>query len=413
MPPFFAASWFWRGTQSAIFYYLSCSPCVDRRYKRKRKQEALREEKQRPKIELSQPGMIAQPLPFHTNHAWAEEIIAGPGPPKEYRRDSLGGKLKQETSRKRDRQTNNKEVDANIPNSKEGAKSQISNDDSYHTTNTERSRNSPSGMNEPTRPPVDRKPSTIDALKDTFRSTLHPDKWNWKRYEREDEVLSGTNDKPTMWDRATGQGIKRRKSSHGRARATTNESDRYDYTRAVNPEVNDLHPPVVSQLPARREEVAWMMLPPPSAAVMEGKRRPGVDSGWRQPLARIGRTKQEAEEMRHARTELQAHPPPLVATPGQMSEESFDESPETDDENSEDFEEDPLPDRASSLPTDTLRSSPPMRKPHIEKSNVQRPPLATVPNAHTSNSKFSADWDYFLKLELPQIPARSRRSLPI
>ncbi len=42
---------------------------------------------------------------------------------------------------------------------------------------------------------------------------------------------------------------------------------------ARNPPVNDLHPPVVSTAPSSREETRWMLQPPPSAKIMEGKER--------------------------------------------------------------------------------------------------------------------------------------------
>lgn len=37
-----------------------------------------------------------------------------------------------------------------------------------------------------------------------------------------------------------------------------------------NPEVNDLHPPVVGSLPKNKKEALWMLQPPPPAAFMEG-----------------------------------------------------------------------------------------------------------------------------------------------
>ena len=85
--------WFWRGTQSAIFYYATLSPCMEYNRKRKRRKEAKAAGKERAALELSQPDMIRQPMAFTTNRYWAEEIEAGPGPPKGRRRDSLDGGL--------------------------------------------------------------------------------------------------------------------------------------------------------------------------------------------------------------------------------------------------------------------------------------------------------------------------------
>jgi hypothetical protein len=134
----------------------------------------------------------------------------------------------------------------------------------------------------------------MENIKDSLRATLHPEKWNWKRYEREDEVLWGFGERMTrMWNRAvhpeSGDDQEDEGSPRRRRRAPTNESDRYDYHRARNPELNELHPPVVSQLPATRDQAAWMMLPPPSAAVMAGKKRPGAETEMRWPLAVIGK----------------------------------------------------------------------------------------------------------------------------
>ena len=148
------------------------------------------------------------------------------------------------------------------------------------------------------RPSMDRRLSiAMENIKDSLRATLHPDTWNWKRYDREDEVLWGFGERMTrMWNRAVRPESGDDQENEGpdgsprrRKRALTNESDRYDYHRARNPALNELHPPVVSQLPATRDQAAWMMLPPPSAAVMAGKKRPGTEIEMRWPLAVIGK----------------------------------------------------------------------------------------------------------------------------
>ena len=79
------------------------------------------------------------------------------------------------------------------------------------------------------------------------------DDWNRKRYQRPDEIL---------WGLKAG-----------------NEEDDKEVEQArnayagKNPAVNDLHPPVVSTRPAHKSETKWMLQPPPSAKVMEGKER--------------------------------------------------------------------------------------------------------------------------------------------
>lgn len=89
------------------------------------------------------------------------------------------------------------------------------------------------------------------------------------------------------------------------------ESDRYDYRRGKNPALNDLHPPPVSQLPATRDDAAWMMLPPPSAAVMAGRKRPGTELEMRWPLAIIGRP-------------MKANEPPSRPLAHTLSRDNFD-----------------------------------------------------------------------------------------
>lgn len=79
------------------------------------------------------------------------------------------------------------------------------------------------------------------------------DGWNRRRYQREDEILWGVDG-----DELSGM-ISRGTSGSG------------SYYIARNPAVNDLHPPVVSTQPTHRSETKWMLQPPPSARIMEGK----------------------------------------------------------------------------------------------------------------------------------------------
>ena len=79
--------------------------------------------------------------------------------------------------------------------------------------------------------------------------------WNKRRYQRDDEILWGDDT-----DDEDGTGI-----------ANRNGIGSYYYSR--NPAVNDLHPPVVSKVSTRRSETRWMLQPPPSARIMEGKER--------------------------------------------------------------------------------------------------------------------------------------------
>ena len=219
---------------------------LEYKYKKKRRKEA---QSAREEVVSTQPGAIRQPHAFQTNEQWAEELMLGPGPPKPWKPDELLQKVKQKLA----------------PTPVEVA---------------------PRPPLERARPSMDRRISgALVTVKDSIKQSLHPDTWNWKRYDREDEF--GLGDKVTrIWDRVTT--MHQEELPHGRRRAHTNESDR-DYTRGRIPAINDMHPPVVSQLPATRDEAAWMLLPPPSRAVMEGKSRPGEEMMQRTPLAVIGR----------------------------------------------------------------------------------------------------------------------------
>lgn len=72
---FFVQNWFLRGFQSAIFYYVTCTPWKESLRRRNRRNEAKRAAAGR-----ADDGNYVGP--FQTNEEWAEEILAGPGPPK-------------------------------------------------------------------------------------------------------------------------------------------------------------------------------------------------------------------------------------------------------------------------------------------------------------------------------------------
>ena len=292
--------WLWRGIQSAVVYYVSCAPCINQKYTKQRRREA---KTARDTIITTEPGTIRQPTAFQTNEQWAEELILGPGPPKAWKPDELLAKMKNKL----------------IPPTTEDAPP-----DAHPSTDR--------------RPSMDRRISnTFETVKVSLIQSLHPDKWNWRRYDREDEQLWGLGEKVTqLWDR-----VKTRDESTGRRRAHTNESDR-DYMRGRIPAVNDMHPPVASRLPETREDAAWMLLPPPSAAVMNGKRRPGEDTTMRKPLAIIGRELPEEWEdaetpgverpshERHLSEPLPTRPPserkfsePIIIRPPAVRAESF------------------------------------------------------------------------------------------
>jgi hypothetical protein len=106
-------------------------------------------------------------------------------------------------------------------------------------------------------------------------------------------------------------------SNNTRTRANTADSDRYDYYRAKNPEIDATSPPVICRLPPpeRAHEVAWMKSPPPSRAVMEGKETPAENAPPRWPLCMIEKTEDEyfaslkTFEDHHANLRAMAHTP--------------------------------------------------------------------------------------------------------
>ncbi|KAJ9607893.1 hypothetical protein H2200_007972 [Cladophialophora chaetospira] len=324
VPPPFAAEpghWFLRGVQSAVFYYISCTPWVERKHKRKRRREAKEQAHERSGVVVTQPGRVRQPAPFQTNEAWAEELMLGPGPPKGWKKDTLLAKLQSNVHKgpgdsDGTSSTPEPEMPGLHPHPTESSTTPTTDSTVLPTeastrpsTADETGEQGPSNEKSasiPTRPPIERRfSSAMENLKESMRISLHPPKWNWKRYDREDEILDGFTEKMTrIWNRATsavhyegtaGQEQPSESTPYRRKRALTNESDRYDYYRARHPEVNDMHPPVVSQLPLTRAEAAWMLLPPPSAAVMEARTRPAAEPEMRWPLCVIGRPLKETD----------------------------------------------------------------------------------------------------------------------
>lgn len=379
---FLTESWFWRGTQSAIFYYVSCTPYVEYKHKKRRRREAHRSRKEK-EVVFAQPGAVSQPAPFETNPAWVPEILEGPHPPKGWKRDPLYYEFapkakeahlaKQSVTRSRAEtgtstaspaksdwtattgaSTNvdhvQRPVDIHLrdlhlsedtvtnslnsppedyfrPNRQEfpdvthnthwhgrsstavdeetnalsaGAKDvRRSLDDSSSTPSKRTSfdaEDPESNVSRPTRPSMEKRLSTaMDGFKEAMRTAWHPDQWNWIRYDRDDEILSGLNEKvKTVWS-----SMRERMASYGEEANTrlrqaetqvSIESESQKWQRGVNPPINDMHPPIVSQLPISREAASWMLLPPASADVMMGKSRPDPFNDYnRKPLCVIGR----------------------------------------------------------------------------------------------------------------------------
>ncbi|KAL2820766.1 hypothetical protein BJX63DRAFT_283762 [Aspergillus granulosus] len=212
--------WLYRGAQSAVFYYATCTPCVGSLDRRKRKKEAARSRSERERYQnnaiiTDQPQSFPQPTPFSTNPGWMEEIALGPGPPKR-----RGG---HRTHRR-------------MESWDTGAWSTTSCQD-LDPSNAASPRISKLGSRH---------------LGDRFNRML--------RYQREDEPLWGEE----MEVKGSSVGLS------GRGRVDARTPSKYYIPRV--PPVNDLHPPIVSG-PKSRAETRWMLQPPPSAKVMAGKER--------------------------------------------------------------------------------------------------------------------------------------------
>ena len=214
-------SWFWRGAQSAVFYYLSCAPCSTFAHQRKRQRANRRAKAEKNAGEEADVGVYHHPSPFDTNVYWHEEMVAGPGPP-----------IKRST--------------------KEKGKS-----DSTRRLNTAGPGSSAGASSADTTMAV----STTDGMTEEKYGGRSSGDWNHKRYQRPDEVLWGFEDQISERGESIGM------SAMGPS--STNSLGTY-YT-ARNPAVNDLHPPVVSTPPTNRNEIRWMLQPPPSAKIMAGK----------------------------------------------------------------------------------------------------------------------------------------------
>lgn len=372
---FLTENWFWRGTQSAAWYYfLSCQPCLERKHNRKRRREAAKAKEEKGNSTIyTQPGVIRQPDPFETNEEWAQEIVQGPGPPKGWKRDSIyfkyarkfqRGDVKDTQLRPRGITVDSTDSPAKsvftgitdastavesaqglqVAQSRADASAKNTNQLLRHNTENENQTSKVTSSNQSStndaekgdtrdlqtsssretgttgskrssfesvstaerrtsvpRPSMEKRLSTgiftaYDGFKETMRAALHPEHWNWIRYDRDDEVLSNINERMRgVWDNVKGhvtfppeETTLKLPQSPTEAASTENKVKKWQ--RGTHPAVNDLSPPIVSQLPYTKEEAQWMLLPPASADVMLGRARPDLfDDINRKPLCIVGR----------------------------------------------------------------------------------------------------------------------------
>jgi len=211
-------SWFWRGFQSAIFYYVSCAPCTKFAYQHRRRKNRKRASAEREAEE----GAYQHPSPFSTNIYWREEMLLGPGPPQK--------KKERDKEREKERENWNRGLSTGG-----SALTGASSADTMVVT------------------------EGVEG-KEVEQERLSGEGWNKRRYQREDEILWGYDDTGRAHTPSSGMSRTRNSSSGG------------NHYYARNPEVNDLHPPIVNT-PLDRSQTRWMLQPPPSARVMAGKER--------------------------------------------------------------------------------------------------------------------------------------------
>lgn len=229
----------WRGFQSAVFLYAQCGPCLAWRESHRQKKQWKREKQERARYS-DQPGVLRQPAPHEVNPSWEEEIRLGPAPPPK-------------KGRKR----------ANTRNSRDTASSG-------------------------TLVPSETAGEGMDDLRGDSKE--RPMFWNAKRFQRPDEeytYVDPPEERPQMV--YAPPGLIRRGSSVGVGAWTVDGpkspgKPKRTYTPTASmPPVNELHPPVVSSVPAKKEDRAWMTAAPPSAAFMRGTKgtttRPRSGSG--------------------------------------------------------------------------------------------------------------------------------------
>ncbi|KAL2257438.1 hypothetical protein VTK26DRAFT_170 [Humicola hyalothermophila] len=254
--------------QSALFYFVSCAPCIELHRQHRTRQKAKKERAVKARIVMEQPHLYRHPEPFHTNPYWNEEIQMGPSLPKNRKgSDGLGKTLSQRrlTAVSRDGRPSIGTGSSVVINMSETG-SITSPRPSTSPTLAHGIASSPTVVGEPASPTLS-KTVSISASSD----------WNSKRYQREDEELWGYE---ASWSGHKLMGaIKQAGSSAGRYvesklgfEKPVTEEDRYNFYFAPrNPPVNDYHPPVVSSRPLHKDALRWMLQPPPPAKVMDGK----------------------------------------------------------------------------------------------------------------------------------------------
>lgn len=219
--------------QSAVFYIVACTPCAKVRHRQKARATAKKERKEKERVQAEQPDQYQHPSPFNTNPYWDTEIAMGPTWQKSGSKNSSQRGL---TSSGRD---------STAPSVSE-------------RTNV-----------------ADSRTNFGDSMVAIDEEPDFPHDWNRRQgYQREDEELWGQWSGQKLMD-----AFSKARDSAGRLidatlgidKEVTEEERREFYFAPKNPPINDYHPPVVSSKAPNKAAHRWMLQPPPSAKVMEGK----------------------------------------------------------------------------------------------------------------------------------------------
>lgn len=209
-----------RATQSAIWYYVSCTPCAEARYRKKLRNNAERWRLEREAMAAEDPDMYQHPSPSGINPNWQTEMDAGPHVVARGRKKTTAS----DTRRPRTSMT------------------QLSN--------------------------VSEGPSSLDLTSSAAsRDGRNDSKFDFKQYQREDDRLWGSVSTERLTSNASEQSGTITKPQKARIRGGDYEMS---YAKYRNPQISELHPATVTKI-SSREEARWMFQGLPNVDVMTGR----------------------------------------------------------------------------------------------------------------------------------------------
>lgn len=312
-----------RGIQSALFYYLSCAPCADTRYRKRRKQEAARSRAERLALDAEEFNVYRHPgEPSSTNPHWQSEIEQGPIHGRKGKKKATTGDS--QSGLRAGRVSSNASNNASVAEFAPGSGST----------------------------------GRVDAS------------WNFCRGGKDSEQWCGSE---SFLDESMYEGSVQRPAT---ARTVGSTSTMYHLN--LHPAINEMHPPTVTRV-SRREDVVWMMQPVPTARAMstsDRATRSRSDSGGSriyQPSTNLSRQ----VSTRTHETKLRAG---TSSAAGMSRESSFRSTIRRDGISGHDFAM--LPTNHTCSTSDSADSA--LRRPelaamrHAPRRTVSRPPLSTV-----------------------------------